>query len=39
MKFKAIVDIYLILIKKGIKTIDDIPKYIKEEVEEALKND
>lgn len=39
MKFKAIVEIYVSLIKKGIKTIDEVPEIIKKEVEEVLKND
>lgn len=39
MKFKAIVKIYVSLIKKGVKTINEVPEVIKKEVEEVLKND
>lgn len=39
MKFKAIIEIYVSLIKKGVKTIDEVPEIIKKEVEEILKND
>lgn len=31
--------IYANLIKKGIKTIDDVPERIRDEVDEILKND
>lgn len=33
------VQIYVSLIKKGIKTIDDVPETIREEVRKALEED